>query len=364
MYNPLRQLKSRPWLHALLGVGVVLLLAVVTWSRLSHTTYPSSVSQGNSSRDRYHRRFAVFGTVGDVTLWGQEQRIQKAGEAIMTRLRALHNRINLFDSDSELSRLNRKASRGGFRCSDRMWQLLQVAKRAYEETDGAVDVTVGPLMELWGFHEEQEEIPEEDKIHQVLKAVGFAQVELDSDGQRVKFQNSDTYVDFGGLAKGYALDVAVKIARKKGIQRGLINLGGNIACLSKPPPGQCAYRIGIRDPVHPDQLLMKIHVTDCFISSSGNYEKSRKIGGRRIGHIVDPRTGEPVQDIAGTTVVANKGITSDIYSTAVFIDGESRAKEFTERHKNPAGVLLVRRKKGAEESVVQKIEWQWADQTQ
>lgn len=346
-------LKKHPFIYAALGAFAVILLVVISGERMNgHSSRGLPIHLKDSQP--LQRRFQIFGTFGTIELWGQDKATRKAAEDIITRLQSLHNRIDLWNEKSELSRLNEKAFKEPFGCTDEMWKLLRISRTAYRETGGAFDVTIGPLMEMWGFYEKKNKWPQKQRIQRNLEAVGFNHIQLVSKTQNVRFDHPEIYIDFGGLAKGYALDLAVEKAEEYGIDQGIINLGGNIACLAEPPPGKAAYNIGIRNPLKPSELLRKVDVTGCFISSSGNYENYLEIEGKRVGHIVDPRTGYPVEEIAGTSVIAKQGITSDIYSTAVFVEGKSMASRFVETHKDPAAVFVVKKGDDAEKPTVHK----------
>ncbi len=301
--------------------------------------------------------FTVFATSGNLKLWGPDEKTRAATEAILTRLREIHRRINVFNEDSELSRVNRMAEERPVHCSKLVWDMLLEARRAYKITDGAFDVTVGPLMEIWGFRSKRERLPSPQKIRSTRQATGFDKVVLNADNHTVRFKQSGVYLDFGGIAKGYALDMAARIAADHGIRRGIINIGGNVRCLERPPPGRKAYRVAIRNPLHPEQLLGYVKVTDCSISSSGNYENYRTIDSQKVGHIVDPRTGRPVEHLAGVTVITGKGVDSDIFSTAVFVDGRDMIDNFN-KHCQPAGVFMVK-PSGQEGPDIKKYGWQW-----
>lgn len=281
--------------------------------------------------DPYVREFATMGTYGRLTFYAPAARAAPAADAVVARLAALERCINRFAPESELSRLNRTAAETPFACSDELWAILGAARRAWEETGGAFDVTVGPLMRLWGFHRERQGYPTDAEIAAALELVGLGKLHFDDARHTVRFARPGMELDFGGLAKGYALDLAAPIAREHGVRQGLIDLGGNVFCLDEPPPGRTAYTLGVRDPAAPDRLLRTLSLRGQAIATSGDYEQWQTLDGRRVTHIMDPRTGRPVAGVAGVSVVTPRGVDSDVLSTAVFVAGPALAEETARR---------------------------------
>ena len=283
--------------------------------------------------------FLVFNTVCSVTVYGKVQ-TQKSYQEIIQRMTALHNLINAYDADSELSRLNAHAFVSAFRCSDELWAVLCAAREAYDETEGAFDPTVGPLMKLWGFHGKRNTIPTEAEIQEALEKVGLEKVTFDDTLHTVRFSREGLSLDFGGIAKGYACDIVAEILLSHGIQTYMIDLGGNIKLSELPPKGQKAFKVGIRDPNNKEQVLEVLRVKGCSIATSGNYERSRVIDGKRIGHIMDPKTGRPGEFHASVTAVTPRGIDSDVFSTAVFVRGEPLARKLAEKHSGTSFLIV------------------------
>ena len=302
--------------------------------------------------------FSVFGSYATLTFWAPERSAAVAAEHIGGYLQKLHDAINLFDPESELSRLNAHAAEAPFECGMRLWRMLEEARRAWGETDGAFDVSVGPLMKLWGFHQERTTLPTEEDVRAVMPAVGLDRITFDDDRHTVRFHHPDTYLDLGGIAKGYALDRALDIARMHGITVGLIDLGGNVGCLAEPPPGHTGYTIGVRDPFNRDRLLGTVQVTNCAVATSGNYEKTVEIEGRKVHHIIDPRNGYPVPDVASVTVITPRGVDSDTFSTAIFVEGHSLAR-WLRRTRQRTHVLRVELGPTGK-SQVHKFGWIWS----
>ena len=275
--------------------------------------------------------FMVFNTVCKATVYG-DVKAEKAYQEIIQRMTALHNLINAYDPESELSHLNSAAFQEAFHCSDELWAILGAARQAYDETEGAFDPTVGPLMKLWGFHGKRNTIPTEAEIQEALEKVGLDKVFFDDEKHTVHFSREGLSLDFGGIAKGYACDIVAEVLLSQGIQTYMIDLGGNIQLSDIPPKGQKLFKVGIRDPNHKEQVLEVLKLKGCSIATSGNYERSRVVDGKRIGHIMDPKTGCPGEFHASVTAVTPRGIDSDVFSTAVFVRGEPLARKLVDKH--------------------------------
>ena len=271
--------------------------------------------------------FAVFNTGCTISLWGRdEQVLDNAFREVLGKLQALHNTINAYDKDSELSHLNEAACKEAFICSEGLWDIIAASRKAHLMTEGAFDPTVGVAMRLWGFHKKKETLPTEDEIASALGKVGLAKVQFDDASRSLRFPVDGMSLDFGGIAKGYAADLAKSILDKHGIEMYMIDLGGNLLLSEKVPNGKTAFSVSIRDPEAKDAVAKVLMLRGRAVATSGNYERSRVIQGRKVGHIMDPATCTPVQGFASVTAVTKRGIDSDVFSTAVFVRGRKLAE--------------------------------------
>ncbi len=336
------------------------MLVALAFSTLQLVRFSASGPRRSPVPSTSHvHEFPIFGTYGRLTFWADPDSAKTAAMTVAADLRKLHNMINLFDENSELSRLNAAAAFGEFTCSERLWDILGQCREAHRETNGAFDVTVGPLMRLWGFHESRTTLPTAQDVSDCLEAVGLDKVIFEELRRTVRFTHPSTYIDLGGIAKGLALDRAVKIARGLDVRCGLIDLGGNVFCLEEPPPGKYAYSIGIRDPFHNDMLLNTVKIINSAVGTSGNYERMVQLGSKAVTHIVDPRTGYPVDHAASVTVVTPQGIDSDVFSTAIFVDGEAAAKHLVTTRRRTSVLRVELSPEG--KSVLHRHGWLWKE---
>ncbi|MBR2364656.1 MAG: FAD:protein FMN transferase, partial [Lentisphaeria bacterium] len=196
-----------------------------------------------------------MGTICFFRLAGEEgtnaEEMKLAADAVQDTFYRIEKMCNIFDEKSELSRINRALKEGHeVKCSSELWSLLQEARFFYRYSSGAFDVTIAPLMRLWGFHRKNVSLPSEDSIGTVKKNTGLDKVIFYGEKCTLSSGAGTPRFDLGGIAKGYALDKAAETAEKYGIRRGLLNLGGNLRTLKLPPQrNKKNHCIGIRDPL-------------------------------------------------------------------------------------------------------------------
>ena len=237
-------------------------------------------------------------------------------EAEFDRLESL---FSTYRSDSEISRLAAAAGTAPLQVSEDTLRILELSKRYGEVTQGAFDVTVAPLVRLWGFGTVVPSHPPDPQvIEEQLSLVDFRRLQLHGEWASLPAGMS---VDLGGIGKGYAVDRAFEIARRLGVKAAMLDLGGNIRVIGQAGKGT-QWTIGVRNPFAREQILGKISLPDgTAVATSGNYERFVDIGDRRFSHIIDPRTGYPVEAMAGVTVVAPDATVSDALSTGLFVLG-------------------------------------------
>ena len=285
--------------------------------------------------------FSTMSTFGTVSLAHQEKMtVSNALTAAHEAIREVEKTCNIFDPESELSKLNATAADEPFACGDLLWDVLTQARAFWKDSGGAFDVTIDPLMKLWGFHSKRETLPSEEEIAEAKRLTGLDKVVFDDEKHTVKFTVPGMSINLGGIAKGYALDCAADAVRTFGVKTGWIEIGGNIVALPKKSGGG-KYAAGIKNPFHKDELLGKTPLSDAAISTSGNYERYVVIDGKQYTHIIDPATGLPVSGMDSVTVIAPTGVASDALSTSIFIAGPEAVAGWTKKFPG-LRVLIVR----------------------
>ena len=282
----------------------------------------------------YRQQFQIMGTAAAFTLYcPDEETFKTAAAAGIKEFEKVSLLANLYNKTSELSRLNASAYSRQFTCSEAMWQLLTRAERAFHESSGGFDITVKPLMDLWGFYRKRESVPSASDIISAKAKVGFTLLKLDRKCRTVQFSVPGMALDLGGIAKGYALDRAFEAVIACGVTCGVLDLGGNLKLLPDPPPGKKFYTVGIKNPADTSALLQtKLQLTgNSAVSTSGDYERFVVIGSRRYGHIIDPRSGSPAPQNA-VTVTTVSAMDADIFSTTAYLEGSKGAEKLKERY--------------------------------
>ncbi|RMD73383.1 MAG: FAD:protein FMN transferase [Lentisphaerae bacterium] len=266
----------------------------------------------------------IMGTIARVVFYESDPaRNKKAAQTVWRQFDRLSAACNVYSPASELSRLQRMAAGGKpVQVSPVLWELFTWSDIAFQQSDNLFDPTARPIIKLWGiYRHHKDELPSKKEIQEALQYVGWKKLILDRQHKTVSFAIPQLKIDFGGIAKGFALDLARRELNKIGIQRGLIDLGGNIMVLQQPPPGRKHYWLGIRNPLKPNSPspIITFRALDCATATSGNYERFVMIHGKRYGHIINPKTGWPIEGILSATVITRKGVVSDFLSTTVYL---------------------------------------------
>lgn len=276
--------------------------------------------------------FSTMNTVATIQLYSEDPaRIEQGFNVVQDTFREVETLCNPYNPESELAKLNANASKHAVICSPELWDLLAHARKFYQISKGGFDVTITPLMRLWGFHRKVGQIPSEQEIANAKDLVGLDQVLFDESARSVRFPKDGMSIDLGGIAKGWALDRAAERLAKIGIQRGTIDLGGNVRALKQAPPNRKFYQAGVRDPFQKNQYFATTELLNAAIATSGSYERFSVINGKQYSHIINPKTGYPVENMISVTIVAEDGVTSDALSTSIFVNGPDFMKEIFAR---------------------------------
>ena len=275
------------------------------------------------------RSFPVMGTVATLSFYGSEREAERADAAACAAFAQVESACSRHDPASELARLNREAAERPFVCGDVLWAVLQEARRAHALSGGAFDVTVDPLMRVWGFYRKRGEAPSDAEIAAARDLVGLDLVRFDDAKHSVYFTRRGMAIDLGGIAKGYAADLAARAAVRCGVRRGVIDLGGTLRFLPEPPPGAAEYMVAIRRPVGSGENAPGNFAAapGSAVSTSGSYERYIVYRGKRMGHLIDPATGRPGERRGSVTVTAPEAVTADWLSSAVYLRGGTLAEK-------------------------------------
>lgn len=307
------------------------------------------------------RKFVVMGgVILEIKLYNDTKREQDAISAAYLKVAEIDTICNIYNPNSELSKLNLNAFKHPVVCSDVLWDILKKSKQYYELSNGAFDISAAPLMTLWGFYKKRKTLPSLKEITAAKKCVGLDKVIFDEEDKSIKFSIPGMRLDLGGVAKGYAVDQAVKALKKHKIQSGVINLAGNAYCFPVPPPGRSSYSIGVRDPFIKNKLCGVIKISNTSVSTSGDYERFVIIEGKRYSHIMDPRTGLPISNISAVTVVTQSACDADALSTMILINGE-KSRDLLLKEFPDINILIIKNSKTNPKGEFIKIGTIWDD---
>ena len=256
---------------------------------------------------------------------------EKAANAAFARIADLNRILSDYDTDSELSRLSQTAGQGKVvRVGDDLWRVLERAQQIAQETDGAFDITCGPIVSLWRKARREHALPDAAKLTEARRAVGHEKLRLNARDHTAELLVPYMRLDLGAIAKGYAIDEAMKVVRAHGIRSALLSGSGDMTA-SDAPPGTRGWRVELApldaSNAPPTEFVLLRHRA---LATSGDFFQHVEIDGVRYSHIVDPRTGLGLTDHSLVVVIANHCFTADSLSTAVSVLGPERGAKFAE----------------------------------
>ena len=287
---------------------------------LSGCGYASSTSESFESMDTFMK----------IDIYGSEDVAAK----IRAEIERLDGLLSAQDDESEIGRLNKNSTA---ELSEETSDLLAKSLELCNDTDGALDISVYPLVEAWGFIDKNYRVPDDDEIKDLLKYADYRKITLDGNSASA---GSGVRLDLGAVAKGYAADRAVGIMKENNVRAGILNLGGTVAAVGEKPDGS-KWRVGICDPENTASYFGAVSVSDKIVATSGNYERYFEQDGKCYCHIIDPKTGCPTDNgTVSVTVISDSGTKSDALSTTLFVKGIDGAKEYWRDHRDFEFILL------------------------
>jgi FAD:protein FMN transferase len=236
-----------------------------------------------------------------------------------------------YKADSDVSRLNRDAAHGRVPVDAELFDFISTALDYSRESGGAFDITVGPLMKAWGFFRGEGRVPQADALAAARRHVGGAHVMLDPVTRTIAFDEPGVEIDLGGIAKGYAVDRVAALLRDRQVASALISAGGSSIYAMGAPPGRDGWEVTIQDPLDPQKTALTVQLRDRAISVAGGAEKSFDSSGVIYSHIMDPRSGRPVQGMLSVAVLARSGVAGDALDNAFFVLGPDGSRDYLRR---------------------------------
>lgn len=269
-----------------------------------------------------------MGSVYTVVSYGEDRtRMIAAVDQAFEEVRRIDRMLSNYRADSELSWINREAASHPVSATPEMFRLLEACQEYSRLSEGAFDITVGPLMKIWGFYKGSGRLPHRAEVRGVLARIGYQKVVLDPATRTVRFTRPGMELDPGGIGKGYAVDRMVEILRAEGVESALVSAGNSSIYAIGAPPKEQGWPISIRHPRDPRKAVDEVRLRDQSLSTSGTSEKFFRAEGRLFSHIMDPRTGFPAQGVLSASVIAPRTLDSEAWTKPVFINGRKWAEQ-------------------------------------
>jgi thiamine biosynthesis lipoprotein len=268
-----------------------------------------------------------------------------AALAALDLIDRLEDQLTVYREHSEMSCINRKAASRPVSVEPQLFALLERATQLFHETNGAFDITAGPLAKVWGFFYRQGRMPSDEELQAALARVGGPHVQLEVQTQTISLAREGMELNLGSIGKGYALDRAAALMFDRGVENFLMH-GGRSSVLARgariPTAAEAnPWTVAIGHPLRPERELGLITLRNQALSTSGSATQSFQHQGQRFGHILDPRTGRPAQGVLSVVVIANDAATADALSTALYVLGPEKAEQFCERHDDVAAIMVL-----------------------
>jgi thiamine biosynthesis lipoprotein len=298
----------------------------------------------------------VMGTIAHIiAIAPNPHTANKSIEAAFGQLRNIETLMSYHRDDSELANVNRNAYKEPVKVSSQTFEVIQKSIEFSKLSDGAFDITVGPLMDLWRQADEANAVPTDDKLTEVRAKVGYQKLILDANQMSARFAVEGMKLDLGGIAKGYAIDKAVEAMQSCGATGALVDVGGNIRCFGTPKKGKTHWLIGLQDPNVKSEIrnpkseipfemgkpLLVLKFTDAAVATSGHYRRFVSIGGKKYSHIIDTETGFSSDKLASATIIAKDATTADALSTAVTVLGAEKGLALIKKIPQTEAILIT-----------------------
>jgi thiamine biosynthesis lipoprotein len=274
----------------------------------------------------------AMGSTYTLAIYGFDRvELEAAAEAAFDEARRLDDMLSNYKPASEWSKVNREAAQRPVAVSRELFDLLSACVEYSRRSEGSFDVTVGPLMKVWGFYKGSGHLPHRAEVAAAINKIGYRHIQLDARNLTVKFDRPGVEMDPGGIGKGYAVDRMISVLRAKGIRIGLVSGSySSIYGMGAPPNEARGWQIKIRDPKDPAKTVETVYLKDMSLSTSGSYEKFFKAEGKVYSHIMDPRTGYPAPGMLSVSVISPRTIDSEAWCKPFFINGRVWAAKHKE----------------------------------
>ncbi len=331
----MRVLAFAPNMSQARAIAPILLVVAVLHTDVGHA-FRRATANGASDEARYGAHLEAsrmsMACLYAIDAYGPDAAtLPKILEDAFDEVDRIDRLMSHYRPDSPLSRINREAAGHPVAVNPELFDFLVESIRYSRESNGAFDITVGPLMKAWGFFKGDGRLPTPEQLNDARRHVGSPHVVFDRARQTIAFDEPGVELDLGGIAKGYAVDRVVRLLRARGVSAALVSAGGSTIFGLGAPPGQDAWEVAVQDPFDARKTAMRVRLNNRALSIAGTSEKWFEAEGVRYSHIMDPRTGMPVQGILSVAVLAATGTAGDALDDAFFVLGVERSRRNVSR---------------------------------
>lgn len=324
-------------------VIVVILVSIAAWLYFFVDVKKAPVGRVDVDSGKH----IVMGTFAHIIAVASDSvTAEKCIEAAFAEIENIEDLMSGYKYDSEISELNRDGFRRAVAVSEPTYEVLQRSIEFSRVSDGAFDVTIGPLEDLWRSAAEAGSVPTDAELAEVRSRVGYDKLILDAEEGSVRFAAAGMRVDLGGIAKGYAIDRAVEVMQKSGAAGGMVDIGGDIRCFGLPPEGQDKWRIGVQDARVSrgdisGEVMMVLSLGDAATATSGDYRRFVVIGGKKYSHIINAKTGYSSDELTSVTIISQNAVDADALATAVNVMGAEKGLALIEEMPETEAIVIT-----------------------
>ena len=326
-----QRLKTRKFIR----ISILFVVFMFSLFLIGCTNEKSNEGKGTE----YEKTEEILGTVVTGKVYGKNSK--KALEEAFLRANDIEKVMSAKLSDSELTKVNENAYKKEVKISKDLYFVIEKALYYSELTEGAFDLSIGKLIDLWGIGTDNEKIPQEEEINLLKGKKNYKNIVLNKEESTIRFLNEDIKLDLGAIAKGYAADEMKKIiCDKYKIEKGILNLGGNVMTIGSKNENE-KWKVGITNPLNTEEVLAVVKVQEKTVVTSGNYERYFIKDNVRYHHILNPDTGYPAEEgVISTTIITKNSIDADALSTATYILGKDKGLKLIESIDGIEGIFV------------------------
>ncbi|MGD2095593.1 MAG: FAD:protein FMN transferase [Phycisphaerales bacterium] len=319
-----------------IAVFFACLLAILYLS--INTQKPVALNSG------YHLVMGTFARV--VAIAEDSSTAQKCIDAAFAQINKVDDLMSDYKSDSEISLVNKNGFNKPVQVSRETYEVLKKSLEFSRLTDGAFDITVGPLVDLFHTAEQNGIFPDKEQVEQAKSKVGYEKLKLDDQNRTIRFTVEGMRLDLGAIAKGYAADKAIEAMQNAGAIGGMVDLGGDIRCFGSPSKGKKNWLIGLQNPNTEQDttgryVLLKLKLIEGAVATSGDYQQYILIEGKRQSHIMDRKTGTSAEGLSSVTIIADNATDADALATAVSVVGTEKGLALIEKLPHTEAILIA-----------------------